>query len=63
MKIPYLLGQPLTVLGHLHSGKVFSAVPKELPVFQFVPIVSGSIHQFKGNELYRKVMEEEKNTN
>ena len=36
-----LSGQPVPVLGHPHSEKVFPDVQEEPPVFQFVPIASG----------------------
>ncbi len=38
-----LPGQPVPVLGHPHSEKVFPDVQTEPPVFQFVPIASGPV--------------------
>lgn len=33
-------GQPVPMLGHLHSQKAFSDIRREPPVFQFVPPAS-----------------------
>ena len=38
-----LSGQPVPVLGHPHSEKVFPDVQSEPPGFQFVPIASGPV--------------------
>ena len=38
-----LSGQPVPVLGHPHSEKVFPDAQREPPVFQCVPIVSGPV--------------------
>ena len=38
-----LSGQPVPVLSHPHSEKVFPGVHREPPVFQFVPIASDLI--------------------
>jgi len=39
----HLFGQPVPVLGHPHSEKVFADVQREPPVFWFVPIAFGPI--------------------
>ena len=45
-----LPGQPVPVLGHPHSKKVFSDVQKESPVFQFVPIDSCPVTRHHSKE-------------
>jgi len=43
METHNLRGQPVPVLCHLHSGKVFPDVQNEWPVFESVPVDSGSV--------------------
>ena len=40
-KLHNLSGQPVSVLSHPHSKKVFPDVQREPPVFQLMPIASG----------------------
>jgi len=39
----HLSGQPVSVLGHPHSKKVFPDAQREPPVLRFVPIASGPV--------------------
>jgi len=41
--IHYLTGQPVPLLNHPHSKKVFPDVQRESPAFQLVPIASCSV--------------------
>jgi len=42
-RLHHLSGQPVAVLGHPHSEKVFPDVQTGPPMFQCVPIASGSV--------------------